>query len=119
MNKDKEKQLKRTTRTKRIRARVSGTAGRPRLNVFRSNQSLFLQLIDDEKGKTLASASIKEIKAKKGDGKINASFELGKLIAKKAVDAGIKKIVFDRGGYKYHGRVKAAADGAREGGLEF
>jgi len=139
MNKEKAKQEKHARRQGRIRAKVNGTKERPRLSVFRSNTGMYLQLINDDSGKTIASADMREIKKSKeggsprsprlrlgeagassgGAGKISVSFELGKLLAQKAVAAGIKKVVFDRGGYKYHGRIKAAADGAREGGLEF
>ncbi len=110
------KQAKRTLRHGRVRARVSGTMLRPRLSVFRSNKAVFVQLIDDVSGKTLASAHSKEIA--KGT-KTEKSAELGKLIAKKATEKGITKVVFDRGGYLYHGRVKAIADAAREAGLVF
>ena len=102
---------------KRIRTKVSGTAKVPRLSVYRSNKSLFVQLIDDKKSNTLTSVSNKEVKT--GKKKIETAKELGKLIAKKAQEKGIESIVFDRGGYKYHGRVKAVADGAREAGLKF
>ncbi|KKR19924.1 MAG: Ribosomal protein L18 [Parcubacteria group bacterium GW2011_GWE2_39_37] len=118
MNQAKDKQLKRDRRRNKIRSKISGTGSIPRLSVFRSNDGMFLQLIDDTSGKTLASAGSHEVK-KGSEGKIGVSLELGKIIAKKAQDAGIKKVVFDRGGYQYHGRVKAAAEGAREGGLEF
>jgi large subunit ribosomal protein L18 len=117
MDKQKIKQLKRVRRKGRVRAKITGTNKLPRLSVFRSNKGMYLQLVDDAKGNTLASVHSKEIKKK--DKKISISFEMGKLIAKKALDKKIKQAVFDRGGYKYHGRVKAAADGAREGGLEF
>lgn len=117
MDKHKAKQLKRTRRKMKIRAKLSGTKERPRLSVFRSNKGMFVQLIDDETGKTLAGVGITEVKAK--DKKTNLSFELGKMIAKKAADLKITNVVFDRSGYKYHGRVKALADGAREGGLNF
>jgi large subunit ribosomal protein L18 len=116
MDKSKEKQIKRDRRHAKVRAKIEGDAKRPRLSVFRSNQGMFLQLIDDQAGKTLASADSKEVKA---DNKVSNSFELGKLLAEKAKKAGITEVVFDRGGYQYHGRVKAAADGAREGGLIF
>lgn len=117
MSKEKIKQQKRRKRHKKIRKRIKGTAKCPRLSVFRSNKGMYLQLIDDEKGKTLVSASSSEVKLK--GAKKDISLELGKLIAGKAKDKKIKKAVFDRGGHRYHGRVKAAADGAREGGLEF
>lgn len=117
MNKNKEKQIKKARRHARVRAKVTGTAGVPRLSVFRSNTGMFIQLIDDENNKTLASANIKEV-TKKGN-KTEVANELGKLIASKAKEAKIEKIVFDKGSYKYHGRVKAIAEGAREGGLKF
>lgn len=117
MNKQKEKQSKRESRKKRVRARISGTSAVPRLSVFRSNRGMYLQLADDSAGKTLVSAHSREIKKK--DSKKNISFELGKLLARKALGKKIKKIVFDRGGNKYHGRVQAVAEGAREGGLKF
>ncbi len=114
---DKLKKQQQKRRHSRVRAKISGTAKRPRLSVFRSNKGMYLQLIDDEKSKTIASASILEIKSKAG--KIDVGTELGKLIAKKAGAKKIKEVVFDRGSYKYHGRVKAVAEGAREGGLKF
>ena len=106
----------------RIRAKISGDAARPRLCVFRSMKHIYAQLIDDASGHTMASASTvcSEIKAK-ADGK-NKSSEaqlVGKLLAERAMGQGITQVVFDRGGYKYHGRVKALADAAREGGLKF
>jgi len=103
-----------------IRKTVSGTAQRPRLSVFRSNAEIYAQLIDDENNATLASASTqdKAIKAVKAP-KIELSAQVGKAIASKAVELGISSVVFDRGGYLYHGRIKAVADGAREGGLKF
>ena len=113
----KAKKLKREKRRGRVRAKVFGTAVVPRLSVFRSNYGMYLQMIDDVSGKTLASAHSREIK--KEDNKKSISLELGKLIAKKALAKKIEKVVFDRGGYKYHGRVRAAAEGAREGGLIF
>jgi large subunit ribosomal protein L18 len=103
-----------------IRQRMSGTATRPRLSVFRSNTDIYAQLIDDTKGATLASASTKDkdIKAQKGT-KSEKSKLVGAAVARKAVDLGVKEVVFDRSGYLYHGRVKSVADGAREGGLKF
>jgi len=117
----KEKREKRLRRHRRVRAKISGTKERPRLCVFRSNKHIYCQLIDDSEGqsKTLLSASDFEIKKEKGWDKKKIAFEVGKLIAQKAKKAGIEKVVFDRGGYKYHGRVKALAEGAREGGLIF
>ena len=115
-----EKQQKRYRRHKRIRAKISGTAEVPRLCVFRSNKHIYAQLVDDEKGKTLVAVSDLEIETKKKKiTKKEKALEVGKLIAKKAMEKKIKKVVFDRGGYKYHGRVKALAEGAREGGLKF
>lgn len=114
----KIKKNKRETRHRRVRAKIVGTSSRPRLSVYRSNKHLFLQLINDKKGQTLASASDKDLKAKKKS-KSNMALEAGKLLAKKAMEAGIKSAVFDRGGYQYHGRVQKAAEGAREGGLKF
>lgn len=120
MDKTKKKNLQQERRHGRVRAKVSGTAERPRLSVFRSNRGMFLQLIDDERGVTIVSAASLELKTAKAEGgKTTQSQELGKLLAKKAIDKKITKVVFDRGAYKYHGRVKAAAEGAREGGLEF
>lgn len=114
------KQEKRYRRHKRIRAKVFGTSKVPRLVVFRSNKHIYAQLIDDEKGKTIAAASDLELKTKrKKISKIDKASEVGKLVAKKAIDKKITKVVFDRGGYAYHGRVKAVAEGAREGGLKF
>ena len=103
-----------------VRNKVSGTTEIPRLNVFRSNNNIFAQIIDDSEGKTLVSASSidKELSLKNG-GNVEAATEVGKLIAKRAKKAKITKLVFDRGGYLYHGRVKALAEAAREGGLEF
>lgn len=104
-------------RKRRVRAKISGTKDAPRISVFRSNRSIYAQLIDDEKGVTLASASLKEVKVVKG--KTEASSLVGEALAKKALAKKIKKARFDKGGYNYHGRVKALADGARKGGLEF
>ncbi|MDP2709236.1 MAG: 50S ribosomal protein L18 [bacterium] len=117
MDVNKIKQAKRLRRKGRVRAKVSGSAGCPRLSVFRSNRGIYAQLIDDQAGKTLAAVSAPEIKDKSK--KSDISFEAGKLIAKKAADQKIVKAVFDRNGYKYHGRVKALAEGARAGGLKF
>jgi large subunit ribosomal protein L18 len=117
MNKEKKKQIRISRRKARVRAKISGTGSRPRLNIFRSNKGMFLQLIDDKKGVTLASAGVKEVKIK--GSKKDVSYELGKLIAKKGLEKKIKEVVFDRSAYKYHGRVEMAAKGAREGGLKF
>lgn len=114
-----KKQEKRYRRHRRVRAKVSGTSERPRLCVFRSAKHIYAQMIDDQRGKTLVSASDKELKNTKNLKKVERAKEVGKLIAKKAVEKKIESAVFDRGGYKYHGRVKALAEGAREGGLNF
>ena len=109
----------RARRHKRVRGKVNGTAQRPRLVVFRSNRGIEAQLIDDLGGKTLAAASWLELKKSfKGD-KSEQAAEVGKRLADAAKKAGVESVVFDRGGYLYHGRVKALADGAREGGLQF
>ena len=104
----------------RVRKRIIGTSVRPRLSVFRSNTEIYVQLIDDDSAKTLASASSKDkdIVAQKGT-KSEKSKLVGAAIARKAAELGLKDVVFDRGGYLYHGRVKSVADGAREGGLNF
>ena len=110
----------RVRRHKAIRSKISGTAETPRLNVFKSLNNIYAQIIDDTNGVTLVSASTlsKEIEVENG-GNIEAAKEVGKLIAKKALEKNIESVVFDRGGYLYHGRVAALADGAREGGLKF
>lgn len=106
----------RTRRHKRIRAKISGTAQTPRLSVFKSNKHISVQLIDDESGKTLASVHSRDVK---GKGTMEKSVKVGEEIAKKAVALKVTKIVFDRGGFIYTGSVKALADGARAGGLQF
>ncbi len=111
-----DKNESRLKRHKRVRAKVSGTAECPRLNVFRSNKNIYAQIIDDVKGVTLVSAS--SLDMENGSNK-EAAFKVGEAIAKKAIDKGIDKVVFDRGGYIYHGRVKELAEGARQGGLKF
>ena len=109
----------RERRRRRIRGKVAGTAERPRLAVFRSNKGIFAQLIDDENGRTVAGASwLGLAKSFKGN-RIEQAAEVGKAVAAAAKKAGIETVVFDRGGYLYHGRVKALAEGAREGGLKF
>jgi large subunit ribosomal protein L18 len=115
-----DKLIKRQKIRHRIRKKVVGTGQRPRLSVFRSNSDIYVQLIDDDHGKTLAAASSKDkdILAQKVN-KTEKSKLVGSIIARKAIDLGIKSVTFDRGGNLYHGRVKAVADGAREGGLEF
>ena len=104
----------------RVRSKISGTTQKPRLSVFRSNSEIYAQLIDDETGTTLAAASSKEkdIAAQKGT-KVEKSKLVGAAIARKATELGLKDVTFDRSGYLYHGRVKAVAEGAREGGLNF
>jgi large subunit ribosomal protein L18 len=112
----------RERRHRRIRAKISGTAERPRLNIFRSLEHIYVQVIDDEAGRTLVSASTvdKNLQSEmSGKTKKEQATLVGKAVAERAQVAGIKQVVFDRGGYLYHGRVKALADGAREGGLEF
>lgn len=111
------KQLKRERIHKKIRARISGTLQRPRLCVFRSSNHVYAQLIDDESGKVLAEAN--DVKIKTKGNKTAHSMEIGKIIAKAALEKKIEAVVFDRGGNVYHGRIKAVADGAREGGLKF
>ncbi|WP_420457756.1 50S ribosomal protein L18 [Neolewinella sp.] len=110
--------LKRRKRIhQRVRKKIKGTAQKPRLNVFRSNKYIYVQLIDDENGHTLASASSYEAAVANDGNKADQAKEVGKLIAERAKAAGIERALFDRGGYLYHGRVKSLAEGAREGGL--
>ena len=110
---------RRTIRRYRIRKRVSGTPGRPRLSVFRSTKHIYAQIVDDARGVTLACASSKEAPKPAAGGKTAASTAVGQLLAERAKASGVVRVCFDRGGYLYHGRVKALADGARAGGLEF
>jgi len=114
-----KKQEKRQRRHIHVRAKIKGTKKRPRLSVFKSNKYIYTQLIDDINSKTLVSAN--DVKIDKNDklNKIEKAKEIGSLLAKKAIENKIENIVFDRSGYKYHGRVKAIAEGAREGGLKF
>ena len=112
----------RANKHRRIRSRLNGTPDKPRLAVFRSNNHMYAQIIDDEAGNTIVSASTVQDEVKKGLSKTNnveAAAKLGEVIAKKAKDNGINQVVFDRGGYIYHGKVKALAEAAREAGLEF
>jgi large subunit ribosomal protein L18 len=137
-NQQKIKQEKKNRRHQRVRAKIKGATEKPRLSVFRSNKQIYAQLIDDVNGNTLIAANTREIiknqKLEKEDktqdkkkknikdklgGKITKAYEVGKIIAQKALKKKIEQVVFDRGGYKYHGRVKAVADGARDGGLKF
>ncbi len=113
------KKDKRIRRHKKIRMNLRGTLKCPRLCVSRSNQHIYAQLIDDDKAKVLLAVSDLDLKAKKGAKKIDIAKEIGKSIAKKAIENKIEKVVFDRGGILFHGRVKALAEGAREGGLKF
>lgn len=103
----------------RIRNKIKGTAQRPRLNIFRSNRSIYVQVINDLDGTTIVSANSREDAVSNEGTKIEQSKAVGKLLAERAKEAGIETVLFDRGGYLYHGRVKALADGAREGGLKF
>lgn len=123
-NQIKHKLQQRANRQSRIRAKISGNAARPRLSIFRSNRHIVAQLIDDQKGMTIAVCDDMNMdagKEKKGDlsGKQLRAFEVGMAIAKKAQELKTKQVIFDRGGYRYHGRVKNLAEGARKGGLEF
>jgi large subunit ribosomal protein L18 len=127
-NKIKNKIQRKTDRHRRVRARVAGSAAKPRLCVFRSNRHILAQLIDDQKGVTLAvcgdaknAGKKKAAAAAKGglSGKLSSAFEVGVAIAQKAQELKTKKVVFDRGGHRYHGRIKSLAEGARKGGLEF
>lgn len=130
----KEKRQKRVRRKIRVRAKIEGTAERPRCSVFRSSRYLYVQFINDQIGRTILAASDQDLgKVKVGkrqrlvgkkeagelSAKLNIAFKIGELAAKKAAEKGIKEIVFDRGGYRYHGRVKSLADGLRSGGLKF
>ena len=118
MIKKESKNSQRIMRHKRVRKNISETSEMPRLNVFRSNTQIYAQIINDETGTTLASSSSVQLKIKNG-GNIEGAKLVGADIAKKAKEANISKVVFDRGGYQYHGRVEALADAARENGLEF
>ena len=115
MAKTAKKVTQRARIRRRIRAKVAGTAARPRLSVFRSNKHIYAQVIDDATGTTLAAASTRE-SGQSGSG-VDASKAVGQRVAERAKEAGVERAVFDRGGYRYHGNVKALADGAREGGL--
>ena len=119
MIKKKSSNVARIKRHQRVRKNISGTAERPRLSVYRSLNHIYAQIIDDTKGNTLVSASSLDKDFEGYGGNIDGAKAVGNLVAKKALEKGIKAVVFDRGGYIYHGRVAALADGAREGGLEF
>ena len=109
----------RKRRHRRVRKNLSGTVARPRLAVFRSNRYIYAQVVDDAAGSTLAAASSQEPDLRSRTLTIDTASEVGKLVAQRAKDAGISSVVFDRGGFAYHGRIKALAEAAREGGLEF
>jgi large subunit ribosomal protein L18 len=111
-----KKRLHREKRRKRVRRKVSGTAERPRLSVYRSNVHIYAQLVDDDAGNTLAAADSREVG--EAENRKEAARKVGELIANRATDAGIEAVVFDRGGNKYHGRIAALAEGARSGGLK-
>lgn len=120
--KGKSKYDARKRRQRRVRAKVRGTAERPRLNVYRSLDNIYVQVIDDDEGKTLVSASTidRDVAKQVGDkSKVDAARLVGKIVGERAKQAGIETVVFDRGGYQYHGRVAALAEGAREAGLKF
>jgi large subunit ribosomal protein L18 len=121
MSNVKSKAAARKRRHARVRRKVRGTAERPRLVVFRSNAGIYAQVVDDERGHTVVAASSldKSLNSPDGEGKIGVANAVGKLVAERAKEAGIERVVFDRGGNRFHGRVKALAEGARESGLEF
>jgi large subunit ribosomal protein L18 len=118
IKKQPRKQIRQRIHT-RIRKRLTGTTERPRLAVYRSVSHIYAQVIDDSEGKTIASASTVDKNAKTNGGNVAAAKTIGKLVAERAKEKGVKSVVFDRGGYQYHGRIKALADAAREAGLEF
>ena len=119
MPKDKDARRLRVVRHRRVRNKVIGTPERPRLCVFSSSKGIYAQVIDDARGHTLDHASSQELAGDATSPKTAASVAVGKLVAERAIAAGVKSVVFDRGGYQFHGRVKALADAAREGGLDF
>ena len=119
MPKDKNARHLRKVRQARVRKKVSGTPDRPRLSVFRSLKHIYAQVIDDSTGRTLVTASSQEALDGASGPKSEVSATVGKVLAERALAAGVSQVVFDRGGCKYHGRVKALADGSREGGLQF
>ena len=118
MNKNSKKE-QREKRHRRVRAKIHGTKDRPRLCIFKSNKHIYAQIINDDKGFTLIFASDLEVKDSKKDKKVNLAQKIGELIANRAKDKKITKVVFDRGGFKYHGRIKTLADEARKHGLQF
>ena len=117
INKDSRDALRRK-RHSRIRLRIVGSAGRPRLSIFRSTKFIYAQVIDDGSGRTLASASSREASLAVGAGKVEAARSVGRAVAQRAKAVGVSAVVLDRGGYRYHGRVRSLAEGAREGGLD-
>ena len=122
MAKTLAKRLAREQRHDRVRKRVTGSTERPRLSVYRSLKNIYVQVIDDAQGKTLVAASTLDVAAKgdlDGKDKTEQAKIVGKLVAERAIEAGIKQVVFDRGGFKYHGRIKALAEASREAGLDF
>ncbi len=119
MPRDKDSRKLRVVRHRRVRNKVNGTPERPRLCVFRSIRGIYAQIIDDTRGHTLAHASSQELPGGDGQSKTAASVAVGKTVAERAIAAGVTAVVFDRGGYRFHGRVKALAEAAREGGLKF
>lgn len=119
MIKRPDTRAQRIKRHNRVRGKISGTAERPRLSVFRSENNIYAQIIDDVNGVTLVSASTVEKGFEGNGGNVEAAKKIGTVVAQRAVEKGIEDVVFDRGGYIYHGRVKALAEGAREGGLKF
>ena len=114
-----KKQLRRIKIKRRIRGIINGTSEKPRMTIFRSNKEIYVQLIDDTSGNTLASASSIKFKKTKSSTKSSIALEVGKIIAEKSIKLGINQVMFDRNGYLYHGRVKMLAEGARDGGLKF
>lgn len=120
MNTNTNKKLHKISRHKRVRAKIKGTGERPRVSVFKSNKHVFIQFIDDKSGKTILSSKIMSDKKSKMKGtKTHKAGKTAEMLAEKAKEAGVKEVVFDRGGFKYHGRVKAVADSLRKGGLKF
>lgn len=123
-NLKKSREIQRAKRHRRIRKKLQGTAERPRLVVFRSLRNMEGQIVDDDASRTIIGVStlaegLKDFKGKSRNPRVEVAFEAGKILAEKAKAAGVEKVIFDRGGYKYHGRVKAFAEGARKGGLDF
>ncbi|MDP3804914.1 MAG: 50S ribosomal protein L18 [Candidatus Omnitrophota bacterium] len=116
MNKNSDKKLNRIRRHKKVRAKISGTSSKPRIAVFKSNQYIYAQVVDDENGKTLLSVSDMEVKT---GNKSDKALKIGETLAARMKEKGLLEAVFDRGGFKFHGRVKSVADGLRSGGIKF